>query len=139
MTNPTRKEMFDAALKIRTEVLGKEYVDRAFAIDDEFTADTQDYVTTHAWGPSWARRDENGELTLPKKTRSFLNLAMLCALNRPHELELHIRGAINNGVTKKEMKEIFLHVAVYCGAPAMIDGVRTARKVWAEVEAQAKK
>ena len=101
MDNPTKKEMFDAALKVRKEVLGAEYVERAFAIDDEFTQDVQDYVTTYAWGASWARRDENGELTISKKTRSFMNLAMLAAMNRPHELEIHVRGAINNGVTKQ--------------------------------------
>lgn len=138
MGNPTKKEMFNAGLAIRKEVLGSEYVERAFAVKDEFTDDVQDYLTTHAWGPSWARRDDKGELTLPKKTRSFLNLAMLCCLNRPHELEIHVRGAINNGVTKEEMKEIFLHVAVYAGAPALIDGIRVARKVWAEHEAQQK-
>ena len=137
MSDITRKQMFDEGLAIRSEVLGREYVERAFAVKDEFTADVQEYLTTHAWGPSWARRGADGQLTLPKKTRSFLNLAMLCALNRPHELEIHVRGAINNGVTKEEMKEIFLHVAVYAGAPALLDGVRVARKVWAEHEAKA--
>ena len=82
MSNPTKKEMFDAALAVRKEVLGAEYVDRAFAVQDEFTEDVQDYVTTHAWGASWARRDAQGELTLSKKTRSFMNLAMLAAMNR---------------------------------------------------------
>jgi 4-carboxymuconolactone decarboxylase len=138
MSNPTKKEMFDAALKVRKEVLGAEYVDRAFAIQDEFTEDVQDYVTTYAWGASWARRDDKGELTISKKTRSFMNLAMLAAMNRPHELEIHVRGAINNGVTKQEMKEIFLHVAVYAGAPALLDGISIARKVWAEHEARQK-
>ena len=138
MSNPTRKEMFDAALTIRKEVMGDEYVDRAFAIKDEFTEDVQEYLTVHSWGGSWARRGPDGELTLPKKTRSFLNLAMLCAMNRSHELEIHVRGAINNGVTKEEMKEIFLHVATYAGAPALLDGVRVARKVWAEHEAKSK-
>lgn len=139
MSDITKKQMFDAGLKIRKEVLGSEYVDRGFAIKDEFTEDIQDYLTVHSWGASWARRNAAGELTISKKTRSFLNIAMLCALNRPHELELHLRGAINNGVTKEEMKEIFLHVGVYCGAPALVDGVRTARKVWAEHDAAAKK
>ncbi len=136
MTNPTKKEMFDDALQVRKEVLGAEYVDRAFAVKDEFTDDVQEYLTVHSWGGSWARRGANGEYTLPKKTRSFMNLAMLCVMNRTHELELHVRGAINNGVTKEEMKEIFLHVATYAGAPALLDGVRVARKVWAEHEAK---
>ena len=132
MSNITKKDLFDAGLKLRKEVLGDAYVERAFAVQDEFTADVQDYLTTHAWGAVWARRGPDGEMTLPKKTRSIMNLAMLAAINRPHELEIHVRGAINNGVTKKEMLEIFLHVAPYAGAPALIDAIRIARKVWAE-------
>lgn len=132
MSQVTKQDIFDAGLKLRKEVLGDAYVERAFAVQDEFTADVQDYLTTHAWGAVWARRGDDGELTLPKKTRSIMNLAMLAAINRPHELEIHLRGAINNGVTKKEMLEIFLHVAPYAGAPALIDAVRIARKVWAE-------
>jgi 4-carboxymuconolactone decarboxylase len=135
MSNVTKQDLFDAGLKLRKEVLGDAYVERAFSIQDEFTADVQDYLTTHAWGAVWARRGADGELTLPKKTRSIMNLAMLAAINRPHELEIHLRGAINNGVTKKEMLEIFLHVAPYAGAPALLDAVRLARKVWAEREA----
>ena len=135
MSNVTKQDLFDAGLTLRKEVLGDAYVERAFAIQDEFTADVQDYVTTHAWGAVWARRDADGELTLPKKIRSIINLAMLAAINRPHELEIHLRGAINNGVSKKEMLEIFLHVAPYAGAPALLDAVRLARKVWAEQEA----
>ena len=96
----------------------------------------QDYITTHAWGATWARGGDDGELILPKKTRLIMNLTMLAAINRPHELEIHLRGAINNGVTKKEMLEIFLHVATSAGAPAIVDAVRIARKVWAEHEAQ---
>lgn len=130
----TKKDIFDAGLALRREVLGDEYVDRVFELKDEFAEAVQDYVTTHAWGATWARRGEDGELTLPKKTRSIMNLSMLAAINRPHELEIHLRGAINNGVTKKEMLEIFLHVATYAGAPAMMDGVRIARRVWAEYE-----
>ena len=135
MSEVTKNDIFDAGLALRREVLGDEYVDRAFAVKDEFSEDLQDYITTHAWGAVWARRDDNGELTLPKKTRSIMNLTMLAAINRPHELEIHLRGAINNGVTKKEMLEIFLHVATYAGAPALLDGVRIARKVWSEYEA----
>ena len=135
MNDITKDDIFNAGLTLRREVLGDEYVDRVFALRDEFSEAVQDYVTTHAWGAVWARRDENGELTLPKKTRSIMNLSMLAAINRPHELEIHLRGAINNGVTKKEMLEIFLHVATYAGAPAMLDGIRIARKVWAERDA----
>ena len=135
----TKQEMFDNGLKVRKEVLGDAYVDRSFAINDEFTEDVQDYLTVHSWGASWGRRDDAGNYILPTKTRSMLNLVMLCALNRPHELELHMRGAINTGVTKAEMKELFIHVAVYCGAPALVEAVRIARKVWGEHEAAAKK
>jgi len=137
MSELTKQDIFESGLALRREVLGDAYVDRAFSIRDEFNEAVQDYVTTHAWGATWARRSDDGELALPKKTRSIMNLAMLAAINRPHELEIHLRGAINNGVTKKEMLEIFLHVATYAGAPAMIDGVRIARKVWAEHDGKA--
>jgi 4-carboxymuconolactone decarboxylase len=137
MNEITKQNIYDAGMKLRREVLGDDYVDRILAITDEFSADVQDYLTTHAWGATWARRGADGELALPKKTRSIMNLAMLAAINRPHELEIHVRGAINNGVTKKEMLEIFLHVATYAGAPALIDAVRIARKVWSEREAPA--
>jgi 4-carboxymuconolactone decarboxylase len=136
MSEITKNDIFNAGLALRREVLGEEYVARAFELKDEFGDGVQDYVTTHAWGAVWARRDADGELTLPKKTRSIMNLAMLAAINRPHELEIHLGGAINNGVTKKEMLEIFLHVATYAGAPALLDGVRIARKVWAAYEAE---
>lgn len=136
MSEITRKDIFNAGLELRREVLGEDYVARAFELKDEFSEGMQDYITTHAWGAVWARRDADGELTLPKKTRSIMNLAMLAAINRPHELEIHLRGAINNGVSKKEMLEIFLHVATYAGAPALLDGVRIARKVWAAHDAE---
>ncbi len=135
MSEITKQDIFNAGLTLRREVLGDAYVDRVFETKDEFSEAVQDYVTTHAWGAVWARRGDDGELTLPKKTRSIMNLAVLAAINRPHELEIHLRGAINNGVSKKEMLEIFLHVATYAGAPAMLDGVRIARKVWQEYEA----
>ncbi len=134
MSQITKNDIYNAGMKLRREVLGDDYVDRALGIKDEFSAEVQDYLTTHAWGAVWARRGADGELTLPKKTRSIMNLAMLAAINRPHELEIHLRGAINNGVSKREMLEIFLHVAPYAGAPALIDAVRIARKVWAAYE-----
>jgi 4-carboxymuconolactone decarboxylase len=136
MSEITKKDIFNAGLELRREVLGEEYVARAFELKDEFSEGMQDYITTHAWGATWARRDAGGELTLAKKTRSIMNLAMLAAINRPHELEIHLRGAINNGVTKEEMLEIFLHVATYAGAPALLDGIRIARKVWAAHDAE---
>ncbi len=138
MSEITKNDIFNNGLELRREVLGHEYVARAFETKDEFNEAVQDYITTHAWGAVWARRDADGEMTLPKKTRSIMNLAMLAAINRPHELEIHVRGAINNGVSKKEMLEIFLHVATYAGAPALLDGIRIARKVWAAHDAEQK-
>ncbi len=125
-SNQNKSETWKRGYEARTQVLGKEYVEKAFNEADEFTRDLQDYVTEHAWGASWARPG------LDHKTRSMLNLAMITALNRPHEFEVHVRGALRNGVTRDEIKEILLHTAVYCGAPAALDSFRIARKVLAE-------
>lgn len=125
--HPARpSKAYAAGLKIRRRWLGKAYVDKVFADADDFSLDLQHYLTEHAWGASWARGG------LPLKTRAFMNLAMISALNRPHELELHLRAALRNGITRAEVKEAFLHVATYCGAPAAIDGFRIARRVFAE-------
>jgi 4-carboxymuconolactone decarboxylase len=121
-------ELFEKGLKNRREVLGAEYVDKSIASADDFNMPLQELVTEFAWGAVWGRDSE-----LPRKQRSIINLAMLTALNRPHELKLHIRGAVNNGVTKEEMREIFLQSAVYCGFPAAIDAFRTAREVLKEI------
>jgi 4-carboxymuconolactone decarboxylase len=121
-----RSKAYIEGLKVRRRWLGKAYVDRAFRNADDFTIDLQHYVTEHAWGASWARG------VLPMKTRAFMNLAMISALNRPHELEIHLRAAIRNGMTKAEIKEAFLHVAVYCGAPAALDSFRIAKQIFAE-------
>jgi 4-carboxymuconolactone decarboxylase len=120
------KELYERGLKVRKEVLGDKYVDNAINSADEFTRPLQEYLTVHGWAASWARPG------LEKKTRSMLNLAMLTALNRGHELKIHIRGALNNGVTKDEMREIFLHAAVYCGAPAAMESFRLAKEVFRE-------
>lgn len=121
------KELFDKGLKTRREVLGAEYVDNAIKNADEFNQDMQELVTQYCWGDVWNRPG------LDRRTRSFLNLAMLCALNRPHELKLHVRGALNNGLTKDEIKEVFLQVAIYCGVPAAIDGFRVAKETFKEL------
>lgn len=121
--NSSKSDTWRRGMQVRRQVLGDEHVDRSFAAADDFSSDLQDYLTEHAWGATWTRPG----LTL--KTRSIVNLAMLVALNRPHELELHIRGALRNGVTKEELKEILLHTGVYCGAPAVNDAFRIARKV----------
>ena len=121
-------DLFERGLAIRREVLGADYVDQAIAAADDFTLPMQRYVTESCWGAVWGREG------LDRRTRSLLNLAMICALNRPHELKLHVKGALNNGVTREEMREVFLQVAAYCGMPAAIDAFRTAREVFAEVD-----
>jgi 4-carboxymuconolactone decarboxylase len=120
-------ELFEKGLKTRREVLGAEYVDAAIRGADSFTQELQEYVTANCWGEIWNRPG------LDRRTRSFLNLGMLTALNRPHELKLHIRGAMNNGITKDEIKEVFLHASVYCGVPAAIDSFRVAKEVFKEM------
>jgi len=120
---------FKAGLAVRRKVLGDEYVNNSLANVDEFTEPLQQFLTEHAWGAVWVREG------LSLKTRSMLNLAMLTALNRPNELKLHIRGAINNGVTQGEMREIFLQAAVYCGAPAGLDSFKVAQAVFKEMAA----
>ena len=122
------KELFDKGLKVRREVLGCEYVDNAIKNADDFSRPLQEFVTEYCWGELWNRPG------LDRKSRSMLNLAMLAALNRPHEIKLHIRGAINNGMTKDEIKEVFLQVGVYCGVPAAVDAFRSAREVFAEMK-----
>ena len=121
------KELFDKGLQTRREVLGAEYVDAAIKNADDFTMAMQELVTQYCWGDVWNRPG------LDRRTRSLLNLAMITALNRPHELKLHVRGAITNGLTKDEIKEVFLQAAIYCGVPAAIDSFRTAREVFKEM------
>lgn len=121
------QELYDQGLKTRREVLGAAYVDAAIANADDFSRPIQEYVTQYAWGDVWNRPG------LTRATRSLLNLAMITALNRPHELRLHVRGALQNGVTQDEIREVFLQTAVYCGMPAAIDSFRIAREVFAEM------
>jgi 4-carboxymuconolactone decarboxylase len=121
------QELFDQGLKTRREVLGADYVDAAIQNADDFNRAMQEMVTQYCWGDVWNRPG------LERKTRSLLNLAMLTALNRPHELKLHLRGAITNGVSKDEIREVFLQSAIYCGVPAAIDSFRTAREVFKEL------
>ncbi len=121
------EELFEQGLKTRREVLGSDYVDRAIASADDFSRPMQELVTQYCWGDVWNRPG------LDRRTRSLLNLAMLGALNRPHELELHVRGALNNGVTKEEIAEVFLQLAVYCGVPAGVDAFRTARRAFEQM------
>ena len=118
---------FDEGLAVRREVLGAEYVDKAIADADELTRPLQELITEYCWGAVWTRPG------LPRKTRSLINLAMLTALNRPHEIRLHLRGALRNGCTQEEIMEVLLQSAIYCGVPAALDSVRIAREVFREV------
>jgi 4-carboxymuconolactone decarboxylase len=122
------KGLYERGLKVRREVLGAEYVDKSVANADDFQRHFQEYVTKHCWGAVWTRPG------LPRKTRSMLNLAMLAALGRSNELKLHLKGAVNNGVTKEEMAEILLQVGVYCGAPAALEGFKLAKEVFTELK-----
>ncbi len=124
MTSPLRPEfqteLFEKGLGIRREVVGEAYVERSLANADDFTAPLQKLITEWCWGEVWGRTG------LDRRTRSFLNLAMLAALNRPHELRLHVQGALNNGISPEEIREVVLQVAIYCGVPAALDAQRVA-------------
>jgi 4-carboxymuconolactone decarboxylase len=128
-TKRRQASRFDRGLAIRRRVLGARYVDEALRTADDFTRPLQELVTEFCWGAVWTRPG------LPAKTRSMLNLAMLTALNRPHELRLHLRGALRNGCTRQEIMEVLLQAAIYCGVPAAVDSFRVAREVLAEPEA----
>ena len=118
------RSLFEQGLKTRREVMGAEHVDAALQSADDFNRPMQELVTEYCWGEVWNRPG------LDRRTRSLLNLALLTALNRPHELKLHVKGAIRNGVTHDEIREVFLHTAIYCGVPAAIDSFRNAREVF---------
>ncbi|WP_178379933.1 4-carboxymuconolactone decarboxylase [Cryptosporangium aurantiacum] len=113
-------------MKVRREVLGDAHVDRATANTTEFTADFQDFITRYAWGEIWTREG------LDRKTRSCLTLALLTALRAEGELPMHVRAARRNGLTPDEIKEVFLHTAVYAGVPAANAAFAIAQKVLAE-------
>jgi len=122
------KERLEAGLKIRREVLGDDYVNRSMQQADEFTRPFQELVSEYCWGAVWARPG------LPRRTRSLLNIAMLTALNRPHEVKLHLKGALNNGCSRDEIREVLLQAAIYCGVPAALDSFRIAREVFKEAD-----
>ena len=124
MDKRDHKQRYDSGLKTRREVLGAGYVDKAMAGVDEFTEEFAELLNTYCWNDIWNRPG------LPRKTRSVLNLGMLCALGKEHELKLHIRGSLNNGLTKDEIKEVFLQVAIYCGVPAAVVAFRCAKEVF---------
>lgn len=122
------KELFEKGLAIRKSVIGAEFVDKALATADDFNMPLQELVTEYCWGAVWGREG------LTKKERSLLNLAMLSALNRPHELKVHVKGALANGLTREQIRETFMQVAIYCGVPAAVDSFRSAREVFAELD-----
>lgn len=113
--------------RVRREVLGDAHVDRSMRQATDFTRVVQEYVTASCWGDVWSRPG------LDRRTRSLLNLAMLTALNRPHEFSVHIRGALRNGCTEEEIQEVLLQTAAYCGAPAALESFRLAERVIEEV------
>jgi 4-carboxymuconolactone decarboxylase len=122
------KATFDRGLAIRRAVLGDEYVDNAMKMADDFNKPMQELTTEYCWGYVWGREG------LDKRTRSLLNLAMISVLNRPHELKIHIAGALRNGVTRDEIREVFMQVAIYAGVPAGVDSFRLAREVFASID-----
>lgn len=121
------KELFEKGLAIRKSVLGAEFVEKSLASADDFSRPMQELSTEYCWGWCWGREG------LDKRTRSIINLAMISALNRPHELKLHVKGAIANGLSKDEIREVLLQVAVYCGIPAGMDSFRAAKEALNEL------
>ena len=126
------KERFDKGLEIRKAVLGREFVENAINTADDFNMPMQELATEYCWGEVWGREG------LSRRDRSLLNLAMISALNRPHELKLHVKGAIRNGVKREEIREVLLQVAIYCGVPAGVDSFRIAREALKELDAEKK-
>lgn len=122
-----RGEKFERGLQTRRAVLGDSYVERSLASADDFNWPMQKLATEFCWDEIWNRPG------LDRRSRSLLNLAMISALNRPHELKLHVRGALNNGLTKNELREVFLQITVYCGVPAGLDSFRIAKEVFKEM------
>ncbi len=118
-----KDQQFQDGLRMRKQVMGEDFVDKAFANADDFTMPLQEFVTRNAWGTVWCRDG------LDLKTRSLITVSMLTALGRAHELKGHLRGALNNGATPEEIREVLLHAAVYCGAPLAVEAFRVAQEV----------
>lgn len=127
----THAETYEAGLAVRRKVLGDAHVDRSMQNTSEFSREVQELVTEYCWGVIWTRPG------LPLQTRSLLNIAMLTALGRNHELGLHVRGALRNGVTKEEISEVLLQTAIYVGVPASLESHRVAEQIFAQVDAEA--
>lgn len=122
------KELFERGLEQRKATLGAEYVERSLGNATEFSTDFQRFITEYCWGAGWS------DPTLPPKTRSMLNIVMIAALNRMHEWELHLRGALRNGVTQEELKALIVHLTIYCGVPVGVECHRIANRVFEERE-----
>jgi 4-carboxymuconolactone decarboxylase len=122
------KKRYEEGLAVRRAVLGPEHIDMSIGSADDFTRPMQELVTEYCWGEIWTRPG------LDRRSRSLINLAMLTALNRPHEIRLHVHGALNNGLTKEELMEVFMQCAIYCGIPAGMEAMRIAKEVFAEIE-----
>ena len=122
------QKMHEKGLEVRKVVLGEAYVNNTLKNVDEFNKSFQDLLNEYCWGSVWGR-DE-----LPRKTRSMLNIAMISILNRPHELHAHLRGALTNGVTRVEIREILMQAAIYGGMPAAVDSFHVAREFFAEID-----
>ena len=125
--NQTMGQLFDTGLKLRRDVLGAAYVDKSISSANDFMMTFQHVTTEWCWGYAWGRPG------LDKKTRSLMNLAMLTALNRAPEIKLHTRGAINNGLTVDDIKEVLLHATAYCGIPAGLDAFKAANETLKEM------
>lgn len=126
------QDRYDRGLALRKQVLGAEYVEKSLAAADDFSRPMQELSTEYCWGYVWGRPG------LALRDRSLINIAMISALNRPHELKLHVKAALGNGLSKEEIREVLMQVAVYCGVPAGIDSVRIAREAFAELDAAKK-
>ncbi len=122
------RKRYAKGMKVRRAVLGDAHVDRALEKEDSFTAPFQDLITRYAWGEIWTRPG------LPLKTRSLVTIAMMVALNRPEELRLHLRAAANNGVSRKDIQELLLQTAIYCGVPAANTAFHIAEEVFGPPE-----
>lgn len=125
------KKMHDKGLEVRKAVLGEAYVNNALKNVDDFNRPFQEMLNEYCWGAVWGRKE------LPRKTRSMLNIAMIAILNRQHEFRAHLKGALTNGVTREEIREILMQVAIYGGMPAAVDSFRIAREVFAEIDGKA--
>lgn len=125
------KKMHDKGLEVRKAVLGEAYVNNALKNVDDFNRPFQEMLNEYCWGTVWGREK------LPRKTRSMLNIAMIAILNRQHEFRAHLKGALTNGVSRDEIREILMQVAIYGGMPAAVDSFRIAREVFAEIDGKA--